>query len=321
MQIGWQIPHMGAWTSTAAIDAVAERAEELEYDSLWAADHIVIPTAIAARYPYNLTGSFGPGSGAWPWMDPFAVLSYVAGRTRRVALGTSVIIVPYRHPLVAAKLAAAVDVLSGGRLIFGVGVGWMEDEFRALGIGDRFAARGRVTDEYLDIMKAVWTQDAASFEGEYHRFTDVSALPRPVQQPHPPLWVGGNGAAALRRVVRLGTGWHPITMLPEEIAAGGRRLAGMLRDAGRDPGEVTISLRRTVRLAHSREEAAGRSVDDPRQAFTGTPDEVAAQVRAYADAGVRHLLLSGGGGTLEGLLDLMDRFAREVRPALDAAGR
>src|SRR5579884_479693 len=153
VQVGWQIPHMGAWTSTDAIDAVAERAEELEYDSLWAADHIVIPTTITARYPYNLTGSFGPGSGAWPWMDPFAVLSYVAARTRRVALGTSVIIVPYRHPLVAAKLAAAVDVLSKGRLILGIGVGWMEDEFQALGIGEQFAVRGRVTDEYLDIMK------------------------------------------------------------------------------------------------------------------------------------------------------------------------
>lgn len=162
MKIGWQIPHMGAWTSTAAIDAVCERVEALGYDSLWAADHIVIPTSIDAKYPYNMTGQFGPGSGAWPWMDPFAVLSYVAARTTRVELGTSVIIVPYRHPLVAAKLAAAVDVLSHGRLILGVGVGWMEDEFRQLGIGDQFDARGRVTDDYIAAMRAVWKQDDAS---------------------------------------------------------------------------------------------------------------------------------------------------------------
>lgn len=316
MKIGWQIPHMGAWTSTAAIDAVCERVEALGYDSLWAADHIVIPTSIDAKYPYNMTGQFGPGSGAWPWMDPFAVLSYVAARTTRVELGTSVIIVPYRHPLVAAKLAAAVDVLSHGRLILGVGVGWMEDEFRQLGIGDQFDARGRVTDDYIAAMQAVWKQDDASYQGEFVQFEHVSALPRPVQQPGPPIWVGGNGKAALRRVATLGHGWHPITMLPVEIAAGLETLAPMLRSAGREPGEVITSLRRTVRLAKNAAEAAGWQVEDPRQAFTGTPEDVIKQIRAYQDAGVSHLLLSGGGGTVEGLLELLDRFSREVLPAV-----
>lgn len=156
-------------------------------------------------------------------MDPFAVLAFVAARTRRVRLGTSVIIVPYRHPLVTAKLAAGVDVLSRGRLILGIGVGWMEDEFTALGMGDRFDAQGRLTEEDLAIMRAVWGEDVVSFQGDFYLFENVSALPRPVRQPHPPLWVGGNGAAALRRVVRLGTGWHP--MLSDDIAAQRARLA------------------------------------------------------------------------------------------------
>jgi probable F420-dependent oxidoreductase len=299
-----------------AIDQVASRAEALGYDSVWSADHIVIPTAIQARYPYNETGAFGPGSGAWPWMDPFAVLSYVAARTQRVRLGTSVIIVPYRRPLVAAKLAAAVDVLSRGRLILGVGVGWMEDEFRALGIGDHFPVRGRVTDEYLRIMEAVWAQDVASFDGEFERFENVSALPRPVQQPRPPIWVGGNGDVALRRVARLGDGWHPISMLPEEIAQGVERLQRFAKAAGREADEIVVSLRRGVRLAQSSAEAAGWGASDPRQAFAGTPDDVIAQMRAYEAAGVRHLLLSGGGGSVDGLLDLMDRFASDVLPAV-----
>jgi probable F420-dependent oxidoreductase len=315
MKVGWHLPHIGVWPGTEAIDAIAERAEELGFDSLWTADHIVIPTRIEARYPYNESGAFGPGSGAWPWLDPLALLGYVAGRTRRVALGTSVVIVPYRHPLVMAKLVAGLDVLSQGRILLGVGVGWMEDEFRALGIGELFPVRGRVTDEYISAMRAVWSADEASFSGEFVRFEHVSALPRPVQQPGPPIWVGGNTTAALRRAARLGDGWQPYTLLPEEIAAERQRLAGWLREAGREAGSVTISLRANVRLARSSVEATGWSAMDPRQVIAGTPDEVIAQVRAYASAGVEHIFFSSGGGTAA-TLETIALFAREVLPAL-----
>ncbi len=317
MQIGWQLPHMGAWTDTGAVEAVAELAEDLGYDSVWAADHIVIPTTLKARYPYNRTGAFGPGSGAWPWMDPFAVLAFVAARTHRVRLGTSVIIVPYRHPLVTAKLAAGVDVLSRGRLILGVGVGWMEDEFAALGMGDRFHARGRMTDEDIAIMRAVWGEDVASFHGEFYEFDDVSALPRPVQQPHPPIWVGGNGTRALRRVVRLGTGWHPIAMLADDIAAKRADLDAMLRDAGRDPADVTVSLRRNLRLADSGAEAKNWRAFDPREFVAGTADAVIEELRAFQTVGVRHMVLSASAARgANGLLDTMRRFARDVLPAV-----
>jgi probable F420-dependent oxidoreductase len=316
MQVGWHLPHLGSWPGVDAIDAVADRAEELGFDSLWVADHVVLPTRIQSRYPYNESGAFGPGGGAWPWLDPLALLGYVAGRTRRVALGTSVLIVPYRHPLVLAKLVAGLDVLSRGRVLLGVGVGWMEDEFQALGIGDLFPVRGQVTDEYIAAMRAVWSADEASYAGKFVNFANVSALPRPVQQPAgPPIWVGGNGRAALRRAVRLGDGWQPYTLLPEEVASGGQQIAAGLAQTGRPADAVTISIRANVRLAHSSAEAAGWGQLDPRQVVAGTAAAVTETLRAYAAAGAQHMFFSAPGDSAA-TLDTMARFAREVLPAL-----
>ncbi|MBI3302869.1 MAG: LLM class F420-dependent oxidoreductase [Deltaproteobacteria bacterium] len=198
---------------------VACRAEELGYHSFWLGDHIVIPERITAPYPYTADGSVGfPRRTSFP--DPFVILGYLAAKTQKILLGTSVIIVPYRNPLHVAKAVTTVDFVSGGRFLFGVGVGWLKEEFEAL--GENFAERGKRTREYLQVMKALWKGEPVSFQGEFVRFPEVHAVPGPVQKPHPPIIFGGESPAALRRVADLGDGWQPgpvaLPVLQEKVS-------------------------------------------------------------------------------------------------------
>src|SRR5438477_4463090 len=160
------------------------------------ADHVVFPPAIASKYPYTVSGVFPGGGGA---LDQLSLMAFVAGRTRSLRLVTSVMILPHRNPVVTAKMLATIDVLSRGRVTVGVGVGWLREEFQALGAPD-FDRRGAVSDEYIRIFKTLWTKSPASFAGEFYRFDDIQFMPAPVQKPHPPIWIGGHSRAALRRV-------------------------------------------------------------------------------------------------------------------------
>jgi len=169
-------------------------AEASGFDALLISDHVAVTSDVASRYPV-------------PFMDPFVMLSWAAARTTGIQLGTTVTIVPYRHPLHTASLVSNIDRLSEGRFIFGVGAGWAAQEFAALGLD--FEHRGSVTNEYLEAMKVCWTQNVANFSGRFVEFSEVHTT-RPLQQPHPPIWVGGASDAALRRAVRYGTAWHPI---------------------------------------------------------------------------------------------------------------
>lgn len=182
---------------------MAQRAEHLGFDSVWLIDHIVIPQSVTSVYPYSPDGvsTFDPSQ---PILEPLAGLSFLAGCTEHVRLGTAVLIIPYRPPLLTAKMLAILDVLSGGRLTLGAGVGWMAEEFQALGL-DTFAKRGAVTDEYLRLFKEVWTNDTPVFKGRYSQVPEIGFLPKPVQQPHPPIWIGGHTGPALRRAATLAT--------------------------------------------------------------------------------------------------------------------
>src|SRR2546423_8176627 len=170
-------------------------AEEHGFDALLISDHVAVTPDVASRYPT-------------PFVDPFLLLAWAAARTTRIELGTTVAIVPYRHPLQTARLVSNIDMLCGGRFIFGVGVGWAKQEFAALNID--FEHRGSVANEYLEAMKVCWTNDVASFNGRFISFSEVHTGPRPVRRPHPPIWVGGASDGALRRAIRYGTTWHPI---------------------------------------------------------------------------------------------------------------
>ena len=257
-----------------------------------------------------------PGSPSGESMEQLTLLAFLAGQTSRIRLVTSVIIVPHRNPLVAAKALATLDVLSGGRLVVGVGVGWMREEFEALNLPP-FEERGAVTDEYIRAFKELWTSDDPHFEGKYVSFDDISFLPKPVQRPHPPIWVGGESRPALRRTAELADGWYPLGSnptfpmgTPEQLAAGLERLASYARRFGRDPSEIE-TIYRTHQFELS-DTAAG----DDRLPFVGNAEQMASDIRAYQDMGVGSLVLDFLRQTedLDVMLGRMERFANEVWP-------
>ncbi len=217
---------------------VAQKAEACGYHSLWLGDHIVIPEKIEAAYPYSADGAAGFPRRA-PFPDPFVMLGGLALATSRILLGTSVIVIPYRNPLAVAKAVATVDLLSHGRFQFGVGVGWLKEEFDAL--GEDFAQRARQTREYLHIMKAVWQAEPTSFSGEFLTFSDIHTVPLPVQKPHPPIIFGGESLPALRRVADLGDGWQPGTASLKALSKSVPQLTALMAERGRDYADLSVS--------------------------------------------------------------------------------
>src|SRR5499426_118757 len=210
MRYGFYLPTRGQTATPEALETLVTTGETLGFASVMIADHLVFPVTIKSRYPYTVTGIF-PGQG--DVLDQLSLMAFVAAKTRRLRLVSSVMIVPYRNPVLTAKALATIDVLSKGRVTLGVGVGWMREEFEALGSPD-FDRRGAVTDEYLRIFKTLWTESPASFAGRFYRFDQIRCLPQPVQKPHPPIWIGGHSKVALRRAARYGDGWHPVGANP-----------------------------------------------------------------------------------------------------------
>jgi probable F420-dependent oxidoreductase len=240
-------------------------------------------------------------------------MAFIAGKTRALRLISSVMILPHRNPVVTAKMLATIDVLSGGRVTVGVGVGWMREEFEALGAPD-FDRRGAASDEYIRIFKALWTQDPASFHGEFYRFEAIRCLPHPVQKPHPPIWIGGHSKAALRRVARLGDGWHPVganpaaPLRPPELRALLAELHRLTEAEGRDPSTLTISYKAPIY-------DAGQGVDGgtERRPFSGSPQAIADDIGVFAALGVSELIFDFRSESLAESLDRMARFAPLIR--------
>ena len=225
------------------------------------------------------------------------------------------LVAPLRHPVLAAKMLATIDVLAGGRLILGVGVGWLREEFEALG-APPFEQRGRVTDEYLTLLRRVWTEDPVSFDGRYWRLPPVHALPKPAQPGGIPIWIGGHTEAALRRAGTLGDGWHPIGLRPpallppDEYAARAKQVQTYAQQAGRDPAAVTLSFRAPMEVRSPREKAPGGD----RPLFQGTPAQVAEDLRRYRAVGVSHVVFDPVHPDLKAVLVNLERFAEDVRP-------
>ena len=270
MRYGFYLPTRGPTAAPEALETLVARGEALGFASVMIADHVVFPVTITSKYPYTVTGAFPGGGDA---LEQLALMAFIAGKTRRLRLVSSVMILPHRNPVVTAKTLATIDVLSNGRVTVGVGVGWMREEFRALGAAD-FDRRGAVSDEYLRIFKTLWTQSPASFEGEFYRFEEIRCLPAPVQKPHPPIWVGGHSPAALRRVARHGDGWHPVganpavPLRPAELRASLDELFRLTEKEGRDPRALTISYKAPVYDVTQALDAAGAE----RRPFSGSPD-------------------------------------------------
>ena len=208
MKYGFTVPGRGPLATPDMLLTIAKHGEELGFDSIQTGDHILVPKNIDSTYPYTDTGEF-PGLSSGSSLEQLTLLAFLAGQTSNIRLVTSVLIVPHRNPLVAAKTLATLDVLSKGRLVVGIGVGWMKEEFEALGLPP-FEERGAVTDEYLRIFKELWTNDDPSFNGKYCNFSGINFLPKPVQKPHPPILLGGETMYSLRRVVDFCDGWIPL---------------------------------------------------------------------------------------------------------------
>ena len=312
MTFGCTIPTRGPLATPESSRTVARRAEELGFDHLWVSDHIVIPAQVTSPYPYSPTG-VAPfvSDSKQPYYEPLAALCYLAACTQRIKLGTHVLVLPYREPVLTAKIVATLDHLSGGRVILGVGVGWMKEEFEALGL-NTFAERGKVTDEYIRIFKELWTKDDPQYQGSYSRFSAVSFYPKPAQKPHPPIWVGGHTPAALRRAARLGDGWMPIGLRPPaelepaELGDQVDRLREMSEKAGRPRDAVDIIFSTNV--------VFGPPVGGPRRIMTGSAVEIGADIILYQQVGVQHFIFSFDGDSLDQVLENMERFAEEVRP-------
>ena len=264
---------------------VAQRAEELGYHSVWFGDHIVIPEKIAAPYPYTEDGSVGFPRRT-PWPDPLVLLAAIGARTRKILLGTSVIIVPYRNPLHVAKAVATVDLVSNGRCLFGVGIGWLKEEFDVL--GEKFSERAGRTREYLQVMKAIWQNEVASFRGKYFSFTDVYTLPLPVQKPHPPIIFGGESPAALRRVADLGDGWQPGPVPLEVLRERVSQLKALMAERGRDFSQLSISM-----------------IGDAKE-LKRNPDKLA----ALEELGVREMILFMGAPRVDATLAELEEAAK-----------
>jgi probable F420-dependent oxidoreductase len=306
VRFGFYLPTRGRTAEPHAIEAMVAHGEALGFSSVVVADHLVFPVTIHSRYPYTVSGAF-PGQG--DALDQPSLMAFVAGKSRRLRLISSVMILPHRNPVVTAKMLATIDVLSGGRVTVGVGVGWLREEFQALGAPD-FDRRGAVSDEYLRIFKTLWTQDPASFRGEFYSFEALRCLPHPTQKPHPPIWVGGHSKVALRRVARLGDGWHPVgatpavPLRPPEMRASLDELRRLADAERRDFAALTISFKAPLY-------DPGQGVDGgaDRRPFTGSTQAIADDIGIYAGLGVSELIFDFRAETLTESLDRMAHFA------------
>lgn len=286
------------WQLTVAdAESLTMRAEELGLDGVFVPDHILAKPATTQHY-----------GGHWP--DPFSLLAYLAGRTRRIRLGASVVVLPYRSALVAAKAAATVDQVSGGRFIFGVGVGWDEAEFADLRLP--FRERGRLSDDYIRAIKAAWAADVPEYKGQYVGFAGATFSPRPTQRPHPPIWVGGSpgalSGAALRRCAQLGDAWHPLSLGLDDIEKGYATVRDLASRSGRR-GALGLAPRNLLDLTDAAK-GGGRS------AFQGSVAEVASDVRRAQSLGAEWMTFDLPRTGVAAMGRAMERLAREVKPAV-----
>tara|TARA_Y100001960_G_C14611719_1_gene796120 strand:- start:69 stop:1004 length:936 start_codon:yes stop_codon:yes gene_type:complete len=211
MKIGISMPHSGFLTERGNITSIASKADILGFDFLTVSDHIVIPKYVESKMPYAADGAFNSGDGFC--YDPLTLLSFLSAVTETIRLVPSVMVVPYRNPIYAAKMISTIDVLSSGRITIGCGIGWLKEEFEVLDAHD-FHSRGIVTNEYIESMIELWTQSLPSYRGEYIQFQNILFTPKPIQKPHPPIWIGGESEAAIKRAARIGNGWFPLSQNP-----------------------------------------------------------------------------------------------------------
>ena len=287
MKFGYILPNYGDKIGANELLEIARTCEEEGFDSVWATDHVIMPKEL--KEPYGQL------------LEPLITLAFVAAGTKKLRVGTSCIVLPQRNPILVAKQAAALDVFSGGRVILGFGSGWAEKEFAYLNAD--FARRGKVMDESIRLMRALWRDDAVNFQGDFFRIKDALFFPKPVRK-EIPVWIGGNGGTAIRRTIRLGDGWHPVG--PD--VDGLRRGVEEIRKSGRD---VIVSMRMTTDVRKKREPYVTPN-NERRLAVSGSAAEIHKQIDAYAEAGLQYYCASINHPAAAEIIADLKKFSSEV---------
>ena len=302
MKLGICLPHYGRPIEVPRLLEVARYAEARGLDSLWVTDHVIVPRQTQIIYREEM-------------LDPLAVLPWLAGVTSRIGLGTSVVILPYRSPIPVAKLLASVDVLSGGRLMVGAAIGWMEGEFEALGVP--FKERVSRSEEALALFRTLWTQPHPEIETRHHRLHDVTFSPLPLQKPHPPLYVGGNSEGALRRVARFGDGWHSTSTSVDGYRQGVETVRRFWNEAGRQ-GAPALSLRIPLVIDGVHRPAVDMALihGRGRHSLGGPVTKIIEELRGFQAHGCEHVALEVSYATYPTIARTIEIIAEQLRPAV-----
>ncbi len=315
MQFGIHFGSRGVMGQPDSMTAVAKAAEQLGFHHLGISDHVVVATQVDSQYPYSATGKFyAQDTGVC--LEQVTALTYVAAVTSRIRLLTSVLVLPHRQPVLAAKMLATLDVLSKGRLTVGAGVGWMAEELALLG-APPFAARAQASDDYLAAFCELWTSASPKLQSEFVAFDKMKFEPKPVQRPHPPLWIGGEAKAARRRAGRLGNGWYPVAANPH-MPLGTAKLYGEglseVRTEAEKCGRRGSDIASALLAIACRIGPDVPGPDGKRQVFTGSAQAIVDDIGAYREAGLKHFLIGGDGDDAAGTIKRLERFATEVIP-------
>jgi probable F420-dependent oxidoreductase len=305
MKFGAILPNVGPLARIDVLSDLAVRLEAMGFDGVFLSDHIALPTELQSVYPYRTDGRF-PLSADSAILEPITTLAYLAAVTNRIDLGFSVLVLPYRHPTLNAKMLGTLDVISNGRLIVGAGVGWMAEEFAAL--GSEFSARGTVTDEHIAILKAFWTEPVPDVQGTHYSVAGLGMAPQPVSQPHPPIWTGGISPPALRRAANLADGWHGVRQSPADVARVAGRIGELRASRGESIEGFTISLRAGLDVTDEPFAGAGRTP------LRGSPAQVADDLAEYEQAGLDYLVVEPRAASAEQMMDQLERFTEVERP-------
>jgi probable F420-dependent oxidoreductase len=297
MKLGYAIPNNQGVEKVTDLIALACEAERLGFDSVWVSEHLFNTAYVAKRL------------GNRPYHEALTVLTAVAAATTTVQLGTSVLVLPWHHPVRLGKMIASLDQFSEGRVILGVGVGITRDEYDALGVS--FTKRGQIANECLAAMKALWTQELPEFKGEHYAFSGQLFSPKPVNNDGPPIWIGGNSAAAKKRLINYGTGWHPLALSPDELREALPTLRTEL-EAARRSSAIPVALRTTL-------EITDKPWDRPpaqRRTLKGTIPELIEMLQAYQQAGATHLIIDPNSGDVGYNREVLAQVAEDILPHL-----
>jgi probable F420-dependent oxidoreductase len=313
MQIGFNLPNSGPLSKVADMTRLAVEGEAMGFDYLTITDHVVLPDTKVPGYPYSEDGAFYEEA-PLERHEQLVGMAYVAAKTSRIRLVAAVLVVPHRPAVLAAKMLSTLDVLSGGRLVVGIGAGWLKAEFDAV-VTTPFADRGKVTDEYIDAFRVLWTEVKPKFAGKFVKFDGIVLEPKPVQKPVP-IWVGGEGMNAIRRAARVAEAWYPIGSnnahlldTQPRLESGIARLRQATAEAGRDPASMGVSFR----VKRYGAAVPPKANNGERRLFSGSEADLIADFRALKKAGVGAIDVDfGGRSTADEILAEMKRFRAAV---------